>query len=204
MPEGISPEQSDELKTPRSDAKTITAEALQAMPVRAIWREVPTDRFGMIEMTNQLELTIGTGDITTAPASLGAELTQDWHGNPLMASETVRVDEDFQGNRLGEKLARSLAVIAVNNGCKKIMADYRDPRSLKQAINIFGFERLHFVGDANNPELKITEEQALELVTRRRASTESENLSDVPATPAWIDIEGLDVSDWEAPEEVRI
>jgi len=181
----------------------VDIEELKASPVKATWEDSFREHLGMYEPTRKLSLTLGSGDLTTAPASLGAELTTGLDGAPVMASETVLVNEHFAGNNLGEKMARALAVVAVQQGCKRIMADYRDPRSLKQAIKIFGFERIHFLGNSEHPELSLSEDEALTLVTQRRASVDNPNLIDVPATPAWIDIDGLDVSQWDAVQETQ-
>lgn len=126
-------------------------------------------------------------------------LSQDERG-PYMLHGWVSVPEELQGNQIGERLTKALAVVAVNRGVSRMVGEFESEYALEAWRRAFGGERMKFYHDMPTEHagpLPLTAEQAVASLHQAYAERGA-SPGDVSIT-AELDLTGLDVSGWEGP-----
>ena len=118
---------------------------------------------------------------------------------------TLRVtDPELRGNGIGERLTRSLGVIACKYGYPKVVAAMASEFSLDIFGRVFGPERMTFYGTDTRTNalaaLPISFAEARGTLVAFGAvepDPEHRNLS----IETWVDMQGLNIDGWETPQE---
>lgn len=183
-------------------------ESLLEGPIYALWHEPNLESTEMREQLGWVEVcfpTVGTNDAYFSGNVYNQRYFDSEDDEPpvkIMEAGTVLIPRELEGHKLGEKLVRALVYEAVRSGCEEIKVDFKHLASFKAFLGITGFDKMTFSDKFGVSNL--TEEQMLERITGDQPKGYRPKLMNVRSTEASIDIKGLDISAWEAPEVFQV
>jgi len=154
-------------------------------------------------------------------AFVNGEIETDEEGTKSIIGDTLKVDQAYRRNGLGEKLSRAMAYIGVEQGCKWLETDFTNPRSLAMAAKIYGAERINFFEEDEITEevraIDLTLEEAMNKIADERErirhwlagkgmpQTDDElGAGRATGIKAKIDLEGFDISDFDVPVQTGV
>lgn len=202
-------EQTDQVSAPGNPQTGYPSpEALLAGPVEATWHQLDQSDADPDAIEQTLAwVDIGMPGVDTFKLGYGGDLVIDFEGNKVMKTSTLVVPEELEGHHLGEKLMRALTYEAVSKECDEIDVDILHPASAKALLEIFGFDRIHFIGESTSDWIPKSEEELLARVARNwgypKHQGRRRRLRDVASTKAYIDLKGFDISEFEAPVQLE-
>lgn len=186
-----------------------TPESLLEGPVYAMWHQPMYESTELKEELGWVEMCLpGTGSFdVNFDGNVQNIRYLDWDGGEdeiikTMTVGTVIIPRELDGNKIGEKLMRGLIYEAVKSGCKEMKVDFKHPASFKAFLRAVGFDRMTFPDLSSVQEP--TEEQILKRFEDWSPKGSRPKLLNIRSTEAVIDLEGLDTSEWEVPEEFQV
>ena len=109
-------------------------------------------------------------------------------------------DPELRGNGIGERLTRSLSVLALKYGYPVIETHITSEYALDIKKRVFGVDRLAYT-HADMGAIPETFDEAREMLVALR-QTEEDIEQRTTGINLTIDLDGLDIANWEVPREV--
>lgn len=183
-------------------------ESIAAGGVYALWHEPIFESTDTTEYLGWVEIcfpTVGRDDAHfSGDVVVEQRYWDDDERVKAMHAGTVILPRELEGHKLGEKLVRGLIHEAVKTDCVEMDVDFKHPASFKAFVSIVGFDRMNFYDQSGRSRL--TEEEMLARIAEGYGPVGSrpQRLMHVRSNEATIDLQGLDITGWETPQEFQV
>lgn len=177
-------------------------ETIKASPVEVIWESFdsePTKRIDYFEAVLPNDGPLGRLD-----NSFNGQLVDD-NGERTLEAWMLQVNQKHRKNGIGERLTRTVGILAAIHDCEQIEVDFKSVTALSIFGRVFGEQRLSFFETDPTSKSKFTVPMNL-----AAAVGKLELINSMPYQPGKareliqmrVDTAGLDVSGWEIPVEI--